>query len=87
MFVAPPHLLLGLFDVGGCSASQLLESAGLSAAAAEAALVDKDLVPQSRSMSPGDLHFAPDTRLALKLAAEAAEAAGGVGCAAALLLL
>lgn len=77
LFVAPPHLLLGLLDVPDCTASQLLQAAGLTAAAADAALVDPELLPKSSFMAAGDLHWAPDARVALTAAAEAAQAAGG----------
>jgi ATP-dependent Clp protease ATP-binding subunit ClpA len=77
IFVAPPHLLLGLLDVPDCIASQLLQAAGLSAAAADAALVDPAMLPKSSFMGAGDLHWAPDARVALTAAAEAAQAAGG----------
>jgi hypothetical protein len=74
--VAPPHLLLGLLDVPDCTASQLLQAPGLSAAAADAALVDPEMLPKSSFMGAGDLHWAPDSRVALTAAAEAAQAAG-----------
>lgn len=76
IFVAPPHLLLGLLDVPHCTAAQLLQAAGLTAAAADAALVDPELLPKSSFMAAGDLHWAPDARVALGAAAEAAQAAG-----------
>jgi hypothetical protein len=84
IFVAPPHLLLGLLDVPYCTASQLLQAAGLSAAAADAALVDAELLPKSSFMAAGDLHWAPDARVALTAAAEAAQAAGGYALCAAM---
>lgn len=77
IFVAPPHLLLGLLDVPHCTAAQLLQAAGLTAAAADGALVDPELLPKSSFMAAGDLHWAPDARVALGAAAEAAQAAGG----------
>jgi hypothetical protein len=60
----------GLLDTEGCSACKVLNEVGLTAAAAEAAFVDPQMVPGASSMAPGDLHWAPDTRKALQLASE-----------------
>lgn len=76
LFLAPPHLLQGLLDTEGCRACELLNAAGLSAAAAEAVLVDPTMVPTSSSLSAGDLYFAPDAQKALRMAADASQAAG-----------
>lgn len=76
MFLAPPHLLQGLLDTQGCSAYQLLTAAGFSPAAAEAAFVDPEMLPRSSSTIAGDLHWAPDSRKALQIAAEASQSTG-----------
>lgn len=60
----------GLLDTEGCGACKVLNEVGFTAAAAEAAFVDPQMVPGSSSMAPGDLHWAPDTRKALQLASE-----------------
>jgi len=76
MFLAPPHLLQGLLDTQGCSAYQLLTAAGFAPAAAEAAFVDPDMLPRSSSTAPADLHWAPDSRKALQIAAESSQSTG-----------
>jgi ATP-dependent Clp protease ATP-binding subunit ClpA len=80
MFVAPPHLLLGVLRTPRSAACELLSAAGLTPMAAEDTLVDAQALPQSSSMGPGDLHWAPDARTALDTAAGAAQAAGVFGC-------
>lgn len=42
----------------------------MTAAVAEEAFVDKQMVPTHSVMSAGDLHWAPDARKALQIAAE-----------------
>lgn len=76
MFLAPPHLFQGLLETPGGSACQLLNQAGLSAAAADAVLVDPELLPQNSSIRRGELHWAPDAQAALDKAAAAAQEAG-----------
>lgn len=76
MFIAPPHLLLGLLDQPNSSASQLLTSAGVTSETARGELLDPDAMPLSSSMGAGDLHWAPDSRAALSTAAHAAQEAG-----------
>lgn len=71
----------GLLDAEGCSACQVLNAAGLSADKAEAALVDPQMVPAHSVVSAGDLHWAPDARKALQIAAELCTYTGA--CAAA----
>lgn len=70
----------GLLDVSSCSASKVLTEAGMSAAAAEAAFVDKQALPQHSITTPGDLHWAPDARKALQIAAELCTYTGGCCC-------
>lgn len=79
MFVAPPHLLLGLLDQPDSSGSKLLASAGVTSAAAHEQLIDQEAMPLSSSMGAGDLHWAPDARAALAAAAAAAQEAGVFG--------
>lgn len=67
----------GLLDTDGCSACQVLNEAGLSADKAEAAFVDPQMVPTHKVMTAGDLHWAPDARKALQVAAELCTYTGG----------
>lgn len=69
----------GLLDTEGCRASAVLTAAGMSPAAAEAAFVDKQMVPTHSTMAGGDVHWAPDARKALQIAAELCTYTGG-GC-------
>jgi hypothetical protein len=80
MFLAPPHLLQGLLATPESAACDLLATKlGLTAAAAEAAFVDQEALPQHSSVRPAELHWAPDARAALDAAAAAARAAGAHG--------
>lgn len=69
----------GLLDTEGCSARAVLKAAGMSPAAAEAAFVDQQMVPTHSMMAAGDLHWAPDSRKALQIAAELCTYTGGCG--------
>lgn len=75
--------LQGLLDTAESSACQLLLDAGMTAAAAEAAFVDPQMLPTAGSSGTfaGDLHWAPDARKALQIASLLSDAAGAlVGC-------
>jgi len=77
MFVAPPHLLLGVIIANpNCAGARLLASSGMGDQTTARRMLgltpDQVEEQMSSAASPGDLHFAPDARRALSIAATTA---------------